>query len=53
MVVVAHWAVLLEWAEEAGNWFLRGAAGMIMEEVGTRLKDERLEIRGLVEGLQG
>jgi hypothetical protein len=38
---------------KTGNWLMGGATGMIMEEVSTRLKDERLEIRGLAKGLQG
>jgi len=52
LVVLAHWAVLVERSEHCGCWFLKGAAAAIRREINERLLAENAVIQGLVVGLE-
>ncbi|KAF1850066.1 uncharacterized protein K460DRAFT_411842 [Cucurbitaria berberidis CBS 394.84] len=51
LTMVAHWALLVDWAERCGHWFLSGAADSIMKEVRGQLRREDEAVRNLVDGL--
>lgn len=53
LILVAHWAVLIERADSCGCWFLKGCAKRVREFVEEKLAGEELPVRELLNGLEG
>ncbi|KAF2792357.1 hypothetical protein K505DRAFT_307755 [Melanomma pulvis-pyrius CBS 109.77] len=51
LVVLAHWASLVQRAEYCGCWFLRGLGAKILSLIAERLPVDNLAVRSLVDGL--
>jgi hypothetical protein len=51
LVVLAHWVMLLQRAEDCGCWYFMGMARRMMDEIGDRLGVEDQVLRHLVQEL--